>query len=181
MFKQNPNILSFVFPHLMHIIVDQPYVGGKNIENHGASIADFLFQSGITNVVTIEIKTPETKLVENTTYRDMVYPISSELSGLISQVALQRDKLQKEYISLKYNSRHSDTELKVFNPQSILIIGNSNDLKFEQLESFELYRKQLKDIQIITFDELVNKLELIQKYLESNVDGFQQSNNDLPF
>ena len=43
-----------------------------------------------------------------------------------------------------------------------IIAGNQKDYSSEQLACFELFRRELKDIEIITYDEIVFKLKLIE-------------------
>jgi len=44
-----------------------------------------------------------------------------------------------------------------------LIIGNLNDLNMNERKknSFEIFRRDLKDIEIVTYDELFGKIELL--------------------
>ena len=56
-------------------------------------------------------------------------------------------------------------DFSVYDPKSYIIIGNTSDLTPFQLESFELFRNSLKDIEIITFNELIDKLRMFQKYI----------------
>lgn len=67
-----------------------------------------------------------------------------------------------------------------YDPKSYIIIGNTKDLNSEQLESFELFRNGLKDIEIITFNELIDKLKILQEYLTDTSKEFVK-NDDLPF
>lgn len=169
LFKEHPNIISSVIPSVVHIIEDQPYMGGKAIDNKGASIGDFLFKSGTDNVSIIEIKTPTTDLLSNE-YRNGVYCPSKELSGSIVQIRKQKDGLIKEYNSIKLQSIKKGINFSAYDPKSYIIIGNTNDLNDEQNESFELFRNSLKDIEIITFNELIDKLKILQRYLTESSD-----------
>lgn len=163
--KNNPNIISTLIPSVIHIIEDQPYMGGKAIDNKGASIADFLYNSGTDNVSIVEIKTPSTDLLGNE-YRKNVYCPSKELSGAIVQIRRQKDGFIKEYNSIKLESQKKDVNFSAYDPKSYILIGNSKDLNSYQIESFELFRNSLKDVEIITFNELVYKLKIFQKYLK---------------
>ncbi len=164
LFKEHPNIISSVIPSVVYIIEDQPYMGGKAIDNKGASIGDFLFKSGTDNVSIIEIKTPSTDLLGNE-YRNGVYCPSKELSGSIVQIRKQKDDLIKEYDHIKLSSMRKGKNFSAYDPKSYIIIGNTNELSDEQSESFELFRNSLKDIEIITFNELIDKLKILQRYL----------------
>ena len=55
-----------------------------------------------------------------------------------------------------------------YDPKTYLIIGNSADLDEDKIESFELFRNSLKDIEIITFNEIVEKLTLISDNLSTH-------------
>lgn len=169
LFKEHPNIISSVIPSVVHIIEDQPYMGGKAIDNKGASIGDFLYKAGTENVSIIEIKTPTTELLGNK-YRDNVFCPSKELSGSIVQIRKQKDALIKEYNSIKVESIKKGKNFSAYDPKSYIIIGNTNQLTEEENESFELFRNSLKDIEIITFNELIDKLKILQKYLTENCD-----------
>lgn len=167
LFKQHPNILSTIIPSVVHIIEDQPYFGGKAIDNKGATIGDFLYKAGTNNVSIIEIKTPSTKLL-GTEYRNDVFCPSKELSGSIIQIRKQKDNLMKEYDHIKRNSIIKGKDFDAYDPKSYIIIGNSSKLNSIELESFELFRNSLKDIEIITFNELIEKLKIFQKYITQN-------------
>lgn len=179
LFKEHPNIISSIIPSIIYFIEDQPYMGGKAIDNKGASIGDFLYKAGTDNVSIIEIKTPSTELMSNE-YRNNVYCPSRELSGSIIQIRKQKDGLQKEYPTIKLSSMKKGKNFSAYDPKSYIIIGNTKDLNSEQLESFELFRNGLKDIEIITFNELIDKLKILQEYLTDTSKEFVK-NDDLPF
>ena len=162
-FTSNPSILSTVIPCVFQLIVDKPFLGGKSIDNKGGIISDYMYKFGSNNSCIIEIKTPMTKLMNNTDYRNNIYSPSSELTGAIIQAKNQKDSLNKEYYSLKYKTANMDYE--ALDPKVYLIIGNASTLNSEQLKNFELFRRELKDMEIITFDELIKKLKLIENAL----------------
>ena len=57
-----------------------------------------------------------------------------------------------------------------FNPNCILIIGNTIQLDNpDKISNFELLRSNLKDVVIITFDELQTKIENLINSLSENV------------
>ena len=89
-----------------------------------------------------------------------VYPMSEDLSGGIAQVLDQKDNLQKEFIDLKKGEK-----VESYNPKCILVIGMVKDLTEEQQKSFELIRSNSKDVEIITFDELFQKIKGLKKII----------------
>lgn len=164
-FESNPHILSVAIPNMLQIISDQTYMGGKRIDNKGSSIADFVYKKGIDNVSIIEIKTPSTKIVEDVKYRENVYVPSQELTSSIVQVKEQKDSLMKNYNAIWRESYEEGINFKAFDPKCYLIIGNTSELNAKQIESFNLFRNELRTVEIITYDELLSKMEILYKVL----------------
>ncbi|HEY9692442.1 MAG TPA: Shedu immune nuclease family protein [Oculatellaceae cyanobacterium] len=163
--SKNSFILSQIFSVPAIILGSQTYVGGKGIDNIGGSILDFLLINKLTrNTALIEIKTPVTNLLTNTEYRNGVYNPSHDLSGAVNQVSSCRHSLTKNYQQLIYNS---DKHFEVFNPVCMVIIGHTNQLDNEDLRSsFELHRANYRDIQILTYDEMFEKIKILIDLLE---------------
>ena len=164
--KENPYIISQTFLFPVIILEDKAYVGGKGIGNSGGNLLDFLFAHRLnSNVALVEIKTPITPLL-GSRYRTGAYSVSQDLSGSINQVLNYKDSLTKEYDSLV---RHSRCDFQVFEPKCVVIVGCISSLKDEeQLRSFELFRSNLKNVQIVTYDELFDKLEMLLHLLEGS-------------
>lgn len=151
----------------MVVIEDKAYVGGKGVENKGGNILDFLCANHLTtNVALVEIKTPKTKLL-GSQYRGDIFNVSSEVSGAMIQVSNYRDSLCKEYDHLV---NASGTYYEVFSPKCMVILGNAKSelTTKRQRKSLELFRNGLKDVEIITFDELFGKVEMLLNLLEGN-------------
>lgn len=139
---------------------------------HG-KFPDYIYKNSITNNISIiEIKTPSTKLVGATKYRDGVYYPHNELSGAVSQVLIQRDTLYKEYIQNYYRS---EEKYEALNFSSVLLVGNYKDISSnkDMACSFEVYRNELKNIQVITFDELLSKIKILITLLEGGGEVFE--------
>jgi hypothetical protein len=165
--SKNSFVFSQIFSIPIIVLKDKAYVGGKGIENIGGGILDYLYTNKITkNVVFIEIKTPQTKLL-GSEYRHSVYSISNEISGAIIQVANYRDSLTKEYYALVGKSKHN---FEAFNPPCMVIAGNIEEelIDSDKRKSFELFRNGLKNVEIISFDELFTKVKLLIDLLEGN-------------
>ena len=164
LFRNNYWCISQLFYTPVIYFREKAYIGGKSIDNTGGKLVDFLYQNKITkNVSLIEIKTPETKLLGRI-YRDGVYSISHELSGSINQMLSYKDKIQKDYYKLLEESK---SKFKLISPKCILICGNITDSleNDSQRSSFETFRKNLKDIEVVTYDELFDKIELFLNLL----------------
>ena len=153
-FSDHQWVLSQIFPCPCTILNEKAYVGGKGLSNRGGNLADFIYRNSITqNVALIEIKTPLTPLLGGG-YRG-TYSLSSELSGAINQVLNYKDSLSKEFYAIR---GHSQDEFEAFNPKCCIIIGKAETLNSSQLSTLENYRNILMNVNVITFDELVQKV-----------------------
>lgn len=169
LFNENPFILSLAFSYPVIKINDQAHVGGRKISGAGDKISDFLVKHGFSNNAALfEIKTPTTKLLNKTAYRDGVFAPSTDLAGAMNQLLDQKNKFQQEIATLKHNSKIHD--LESYAVHGVLVIGQTPQGTDEQ-KSFELFRGNSKDILIITFDELLEKLKQLHAFLSSNENG----------
>ena len=105
------------------------------------------------------------KIVEKNKYRDNVYAPSQELISSIVQVKRQKDSFMKNYNAIWRESYEEGKNFKAFDPKCYLIIGNTSDLNTKQLQSFNLFRNELRTVEIITYDELLSKMEILYKAL----------------
>ena len=167
--KNNSWVISQVFSYPAVLFQDKAYVGGKCLANEGGNVVDFIYQNHLTkNIALVEIKTPLQKLLgsvyRGSSQKNQVYSISSELAGAASQILNYKDTLQKEFYKLVSDEKDCD----LFNPKGILIIGNLEAENFDksQMRSFELFRNNSKDIEVITFDELFGKIKLLLELLD---------------
>ena len=161
--KSNSWIISQLFSSPLILLEDEAFLGGKNIQNKKGNIIDFVYQNKLnSNILLIEIKTPKTKLIGKQ-YRS-TYQISSELSGSVNQALNYKQSLMNEFHSINYNS---ENKIEATNPKSILIIGKISNLNSSEKKAFELFRNELRTIQIITFDELYEKTNILLKLLKN--------------
>ena len=162
LFSRNPFILGLVFGFPIIKIRDQASVGGRTIAGTGDKITDFLVKNNLTdNTALIEIKTPGTKLLSKE-YRDGIHSPTAEFAGSINQMLDQKYKFQKEIASIKENSELSNLESYAVN--CVLIIGLTPKNRNER-KSFELFRNNSREISVITFDELLEKLKDLRSFL----------------
>lgn len=163
LFNQNPFILSLTFGYPAIKISDQASVGGKKLSGDGDKITDYLIKNGVTNnLALIEIKKPSSNLLNKTPYRGEVYCASTELTGSVTQVLDQSYQLQQNIAAIKNNNRIYDIE--TYAVHCILVIGTM-PTDYDKKKSFEIYRRNSKNVQIITYDELLLKLKQLHDFL----------------
>lgn len=178
--KANAFILSLAFAYPVFLVQDQAYVGGATIRGAGEKIADFLLAQRYTgNLALIEIKRPKTPLLKVVPYRADLHAPTTEVSGSVSQVLDQKFRLQNGFTQKAYES--GLTNIHPYSIQCIVIVGTAPTSKDER-KSLELFRNSTKDVAIVTFDELLEKLKEIQRVF-SAADGpaTPMLDSDLPF
>ena len=164
-FSENPFILNLAFGYPVTVVQDKASVGGRKLSEIGDRITDFLAKNTLTNNTAIfEIKTPQTNLLNKSVYRGGIYTPSTDLSGSINQALDQKQKYQEQIAQIKHDSGISD--LESFSVSCCLIVGTVPTSR-DQRKSFELARGNSKDVEIITFDELLKKLEQLRDFLVS--------------
>lgn len=180
--------------YCLTMLNEQVLVGGKDIMNRNGQVVDFLAASeGLARyVVLVEIKKPSTGLLGRQC-RNHAFPISSDLAEAVAQVQgyieawgtnASRDRFDYE----------QENNLTTAKPKGILVIGNTSELDTaDKKRSFELFRKGLNQVEIITYDELFqracfilgkNGFEHLTRGVISPIYGnttSQIDNTDLPF
>lgn len=125
------------------------------------------------NIDVIEIKKPFGNcVISKKTYRDNYTPMK-ELTGTIMQVEKYIFHLNKwgvkgeTILSKKYeNDLPSGMKIKITNPKGIVILGRGDNLTHRQLFDLEIIKRKYANlIDIITYDDLVKRLEnTLEKY-----------------
>jgi Shedu protein SduA, C-terminal len=157
--KENSYILNQIFAAPVVLVGDNAYVGGTDISRSGANLVDYLlaFESS-RNTILVEIKSPTAHLLGKR-YRKSFSP-SSELTGGIIQVLNYRQRLIDNFDRITEAAKQ---KLARTSPRCALIIGNAvEELPSEEKRhAFELFRGNQRDVEIITYDELFKKVELL--------------------
>ncbi|PCM50210.1 hypothetical protein CP335_08395 [Pseudomonas fluorescens] len=128
------------------------HVGTTDIRGAGSKRADFAYLNKANNISLVEIKAPKTKLLGRK-YRD-TYPFSTDVSGAISQVLIQRNELMVNF----YQKRNmAPMPFEVFAPRCFLIVGDLSSISDDRdkLMAFEVQRQAVSShVSVVTFDEL---------------------------
>lgn len=169
-FEHNPILLTFFAGSPFVKFKNQAYIGGKSFDNSNGQYPDFLQKHKLTNnTFIVEIKTPQTQLLDKFAYRDTgVYNPSKHLSGSITQILTQKYQLETDISTLIKNAE--DRNVEAYNVQGLLIIGNLESLteKF-MIRSFELFRNNQKNLRIVTYDECFEQLKTFVELLSNNI------------
>lgn len=164
-FKKYSWIFTYLFATSVTYFDEEYYVGGQKGNGGGAQYADFIYKNSFTeNNTIIEIKTHKTKLLNKSPYRKGTYVFapSFSLSGSINQVLSQKETLLKEFNAIVNN------DFKSYEPKCIVVIGSIGGLSSDERRSLEIFRNNLKGVEIVGFDELSQKIKIIQKLFKEN-------------
>jgi hypothetical protein len=168
-FRTYPFVLKLAFGYPIVAMGEQVSVGGGRFDGKGEKIADFTVKAALSgNLALVEIKTPSSRLLSSTPYRESLYAPSRELSGSVAQVLDQKYQLQTDFAGKKVKSRAWDVEAYAI--QCLVVIG-SNPKADDERKSFELFRRDLRQVVVITFDELLTKLKAILDFLKTDLPG----------
>lgn len=175
-FRTYPFILKLAFGYPIVAMGEQVSVGGGRFDGKGEKIADFTVMAALSgNLALVEIKKPSSRLLSSQPYRDGVFAPSRDLSGSVAQVLDQRYHLQTDFAVKKVNSRVWGVE--AYTIQCLVIIG-SNPTTDDERKSFELFRRDLRQVQVITFDELLAKLRAILDFLKADLPALPDSDGE---
>jgi hypothetical protein len=163
-FEQNKFVLSMAFSRPVELIDTQFHAKGSTLTGSGAQIGDFLFKEYGQALAIVEIKTPETPLLQDAAYRGKdVFGPHSKLSGAVTQVLFQQSELRKRWVI----HTHDNPTLRLSDADVIkcVVVAGRIPTDPAKLRSFEVFRNACKDVDIVTFDELLAKLEFLEKQL----------------
>ena len=163
-FEQNKFVLSMAFARPVELLHTQFHAKGSDLTGAGAQIGDFLFKEYGQALAIVEIKTPEAPLLQGTAYRGQdIYGPNSELSGAVTQVLFQQNELRQRWMT----HVHDNQALRSSGADVIkcVVVAGRLPTESNKLRSFEVFRNACKDVDIITFDELLAKLEFLEKQL----------------
>lgn len=164
-------------------------VAGFSISGRGKRADALMHTSGrIRALIFAEIKHHETHLL-GAEYRDEAWAPSLELSGGVAQAQKTVHRAAQE-IGERLPERDesgADTGEHTYlvRPRSFLILGNLEELRGQsgvhraKYESFELYRRNLHEPEIVTFDELLARAEWHVEVLDED-HGREASNHSRP-
>ena len=165
------DILLLLYPKYIAILEN---VKIKNIYTNKNKFLDFLFVDINGNTDVVEIKKPfENCILKDGQYRNNYIP-RTELSGAVMQVEKYLFCMNKlgisgeKSIEAKYKSDlPSDVSIHITNPKGIIILGRSKEFDEEQKMDFEIIkRKYTHVIDILSYDDLLQRLERLIKYFE---------------
>ena len=176
-FEKNKWIFGYGLSYISSTNLDlrklEQVVSGYDFRQTGKRVDALIKTRGlISSLSLVEIKTPNTQLLKTTPYRSGTYQPSIDLTGGIAQSHQTAHALMKNLMGpllIKDESGFSTGEtIYSYLPKSYLVIGNMNqfikddhNINDDMYRNFELFRKNLTNPEIITYDELYERARFI--------------------
>lgn len=171
-FERNEWIFGYGLKYkFLKILQREAHISKTDLNGGNDVIADFLISdSRFTKIV--ELKTPTTKLFTKRQGRSDTWFLSSELTDAVSQILAQKANLEIESQTKNYTSDGDLIQEETFDSECILIIGSLSSIdgtdreKLIKRKTLELYRRNLKNIDILFYDELLERSRYIVRSAE---------------
>ena len=171
-FSKNDWIFGYGLDYkFLGILQKEAHISNTDLSGKDGVIGDFLLGCNKFTVL-VELKRPDTDLFKNKN-RSNSWSLSNEFVDAFSQILEQKASWQIQAESNANNNYNDDGEIikqKTIDPKTILIIGNSSQYSGETKElqikakSFELFRRDSRNVEIVTFDELFERAKFIVEH-----------------
>jgi hypothetical protein len=148
-------------------------VGASGTDNQNKPTVDFLM-TFTDYTVLVEIKRPDTPIFKKGKGgRAGTWEFSAEFTSAVSQIVEQK----AEWLASSQNNEHYNKtgteklEARTRNAKTILVIGSRKEFddggnpRGAQImrDTFELFRREIRTIDIFTFDELLERAQFITR------------------
>lgn len=153
-------------------LIDSKYIHSipqLNVVLGGTRKVDFGLVDILGYLDIFEIKRPETKLLtKNKDSRDN-YEWNKEALESITQAEKYLFHAERKGVNLRDDiKRERNIPLEIIRPRAFVIMGHSNQLDNEsKQQDFRILKNQFKNIEIILYDELLERLKNQKKSIES--------------
>ena len=178
-FEKNTWIFGYGLDYrFLSILQREAAVSDSDLDGKNTANSDFLLGSTDFTVL-VELKRPDTQLFESTKSRSRSWKLSKSLFEAVSQILAQKAAWEIKSTQNCYNSDGKLIVQKTCDPKSILIVGSRDQFDDDQRDqdikfrTFELFRRDSRNIEIITYDELYERAHYIvnQKLPTSGTDN----------
>lgn len=191
-FEKNEWIFGYGLDYRFQTILQREvHLSNSELDGSNSVIADYLLGDKLFTTF-IELKKPSTPLLGNLSNRSNSWTLSKELISSVSQILEHKATGLIRLENPRYSSGGNIIKQKAYDSKVILIIGcwdeienSTNDLEKEiKKKTIELFRRDSRNVEIITFDELYERAKFIVEGEKLNTK--EQINNsieddDLPF
>lgn len=164
---------------ILRTIQPQPNYGATSIRGAGGQRGDYLekTEANVKFTVLVEIKKPQSDILGSKRYRNGAWELGEELTGGVSQLQINCRTWDIEGSTTETNRAvMQKLNVNTVEPKGILVIGNTSQLvDHEKRNTFELFRRNIYNPEILTFDELLERAMFIVRHHEEKSEGNAKS------
>lgn len=190
-FEKNQWIFGYGLDYrFKNILQRETHLSDSNIDGTNTVIGDYLLGDKFFTTF-VELKKPSTPLFSREKNRSNSWRLSNDLIDSVSQILEHKSsgmiKLEKQqYVE------GEPLNQKAYDSKVVLIIGDWRELekssnteeKEIKKKTLELFRRDSRNVEILTFDELYERAKFIidgQDETENDRDKVYDEDDDLPF
>lgn len=175
-FAENTWIFGYGLDYrFLSILQKESAVSDVDLDGKNTVNSDFLMGSTDFTVL-VELKRPDTLLFDKGKNRSHSWRLSQYLVHAVSQILAQKAAWEIKSSQINYDENGHPISQKTSDPKAILIIGrkdqiegNPRDSEIKQ-KTFELYRRDSRNVEILTYDELYERAYyVVNQELPGNV------------
>lgn len=174
-FERNEWIFGFGLDYrFLGVLQREAHVGNEDLAGRDGAVADFLMSAGKFTVL-VEMKRPDTPLFDISKNRSGSWKLSAPLVDAVSQILEQKAVWQVRAETNRTASFTSGGDLidqGTLDPKAILILGSERSFSGSDKEqaikrrTFELFRRDSRNVEILTYDELYERAKFIVGHAE---------------
>lgn len=184
--------LSYVFTTGLDDQGLQQTLRGSSLVSPG-KIPDGIMKTraAVSALCLVEIKKSSTELLKNSQYRKGTWAPSNELSGAVAQcqetLRAAADVLDAHHRFKDDQGNPTGEELMSVQPRSFLIVGSLSEFQADRgvnsirYQSFEGFRRNLRQPEILTFDELYERARFLVEHSEHSDASKENEETEIPF
>lgn len=175
-FEGNPWVFGHGLDYRFLVTAEaQPDYGGTAVTGRGGQRGDFLMGSAgdVRFAVLVEIKRPDSDLLGDEQYRNGAAQIGYELAGGVAQLQANCNRWEKEGSRTDANREwQAERGMATVQPRGILLIGKTAQLDTTaKLETFERFRRNLWNPEVLTYDELLERAKFLVGQAKPSASG----------
>lgn len=169
-FERNP----WIFGHgLNYVFLDkvckklETRTTGDTFDRPGKRVDGLMLtRAEVSQYVLVEIKKNSTDLLQKSTYRPGCWSVSDEVSAAVTQTQKTAFEFARDRFRDDLKDEIGNTTGRLvyaIEPRSFLVAGNLAQLRGndDKITCFELYRKNIRSPELLTFDELYYRASCI--------------------
>jgi len=195
-FERNQWIFGYGLSYIFTTGLDgrslQQKIRGSSLVEPG-KIPDGVMKSraAISALCLVEIKKNSTELLKRSQYRSGTWAPSTELSGAVAQcqesLRAAADAFDTHLSFTDDQGNPTGEELMSVQPRSFLVAGSLGQFRTEhginskRYQAFEGFRRNLRQPEILTFDELYERARFIVDHASTLAASTENDEEDIPF